>query len=90
MSQETRNPYLYGRVVSRNPYSVLGGSDYIIEGEDGLNYKAHYSDILTEGMRTFRISEKVRFIPGKADGQLQALYILRIDIIGEELFYQDA
>lgn len=86
----SENPYLYGTVVERNPYSKRGASEYLVEGEDGNKYFLHYSDILTEGFRTLSLGDDVRFIPQKDNkNKLHAIYAIKISDYGEELFYKN-
>ncbi|MAL17940.1 MAG: hypothetical protein CL670_07285 [Balneola sp.] len=68
--------YIYGEVV--NKFSENRGSMYEIE--DGNNtYFCNYSDILTEGFRTLRIGDKVRFAKSNVDENNKATYVLKIE-----------
>lgn len=87
MSEEN-NPYVYGEVTRRVSASEMGASKYIILGDDGIEYYCHYADILTEGFRTMWIGERVRFVPSESPDGPRATYILRVNPLGKDLYYQ--
>ena len=47
----------------------------------------NYSDIVTEGFRTIRTGERVRFLPDPADPG-RAIYVIRLDLPDVERYYE--
>ncbi|WP_063920506.1 hypothetical protein [Nocardia salmonicida] len=79
-----------GRVTDRQPFGSgrTGniGTYYIHVGDDRV-YSFSYLDIVTEGFRTIRVGERVRFLtdpvhPGKA------VFVIRLDLPDVEEYYQ--
>lgn len=80
-ARETRQRF--GHVVSREP-PASGPDDhegsYVVRDEEtGVAYSFGYADIVTEGLRTVRTGERVRFLidharPGHAG------YVIRLDL----------
>ncbi|GAB2823754.1 hypothetical protein GCM10027176_30290 [Actinoallomurus bryophytorum] len=80
-----------GRIVERRPFgsgSVGRTGVYVVRDVDtGDDYTFMYADIVTEGFRTIRTGERVRFItdperPG------EATYIVRLDLPEVEAYYR--
>jgi cold shock CspA family protein len=79
-----------GHIVDRQPFG--GGSlgragTYVVrDDEDRRHYSFDYSDIVTEGFRTIRTGERVRFLvdqvrPGRA------CFVIRLDLPEVEAYY---
>ena len=81
----------FGRIVDGLPFG--GGphgrtSTHLVrDDEDGQVYSFDYSDIVTEGFRTTRTGEHVRFLvsPGTTN---RACYVLRLDQPDTEAYYR--
>ena len=72
-------PYKYGEVAERRDNSNRG-SEYIILDENGISYQCTYADILTEGFRTLKVNDKVRFIVDTNYKNIRkATYILKLE-----------
>ena len=72
-------PWQAGRALSRDAYLVRDDST-------GITYSFDHTDIVTEGFRTVRRGERVRFLidhahPGKAS------YVIRLDLPDVEAYY---
>lgn len=80
----------FGRIVDRLPFG--GGpqgraATYVVRDEDDArDYSFDYSDIVTEGFRTIRTGERVRFLtdPDRSD---RAVYVIRLDQPDVEAYY---
>lgn len=84
------SPPHFGRVVDRKPFG--GGSDgrvgtYFVQDEaDGRTYSFDYTDIVTEGFRTVRTGERVRFhLAGPTSWRAE--FVIRLDQPDPEAFY---
>jgi hypothetical protein len=88
---DARRGQRFGHVTGHPPSAAGPGAHpgtYLVrDDETGITYSFGYTDIVTEGLRTIRTSERVRFLidhthPG------HARYIIRLDLpdIGE--FYK--
>jgi len=86
--RDTRGGQRFGRVTGRHPSAGGPGAHpgtYLVrDDETGNTYSFGYADIVTEGLRTIRTGERVRFLidharPGHAS------YVIRLDLpdIGE-------
>jgi hypothetical protein len=90
-SHGSRGGQRFGRVTGRRPPAGGPGAhpgSYLVRDEDsGITYTFGYADIVTEGLRTVRTGERVRFLIDPADPS-QAIYVIRLDLpdIGE--YYQ--
>jgi hypothetical protein len=80
----------FGHIVDRRPYG--GGSNgrvgtfVVQDDEDGRHYSFDYTDIVTEGFRTVRTGEKVRFLVA-AGGSWRAEFVIRLEGPAPEAFY---
>jgi cold shock CspA family protein len=81
----------FGRIVDRQP-SGSGpegrmGTYFVRDDETGTIYAFSYADIVTEGFRTIRTGERVRFLadPGNAG---HAAYVIRLDLPDVEDLYR--
>lgn len=67
MSEELSAEYLSGQVVDASVDTRGGregkGTIYIVEDDEGRRYTCDYTDIVTEGFRTLRPGDVVRFTP---------------------------
>lgn len=85
---DTRTQQRFGHVTRRRPSPSEAGShpdSYLVrDDETGITYTCDYADIVTEGFRTVRPGERVRFLIDRG----RARYIIRLDLpdIGE--FYK--
>jgi hypothetical protein len=74
----------FGRVTDRHPSgSGPGGRQgtyYVRDDETGTICSFSYADIVTEGFRTIRTGERIRFLTDPADAA-QATYVIRLDLI---------
>jgi hypothetical protein len=81
----------FGRVADRQPLgSGPGGRQgtyFVRDDESGAIYSFSYPDIVTEGFRTIRTGERVRFLtdPGNPG---HAVYVIRLDVPDVEELYQ--
>jgi hypothetical protein len=72
----------FGHVIGHHPASGSGnrqGSHLVRDDETGAAYSFGYADIVTEGMRTVRTGERVRFLPDPAHPG-HARYVIRLDL----------
>jgi hypothetical protein len=80
----------YGTIIDRRPTG--GGPSgrlglYVIEDEeDGRHYTCDYTDIVTDGFRTVRTGERVRFHVPHA-GSWQAQFVIRLNQPDAEDYY---
>jgi hypothetical protein len=61
---------------------------YLVQDEEtGLSYSFGYADIVTEGLRTIRTGERIRFLidPGRPR---HASYVIRLDLPDTAEYYQ--
>ncbi|MFD4828762.1 hypothetical protein ACFWPV_02745 [Streptomyces uncialis] len=81
----------FGRIVDRQAYG--GGPQgrvgtYVVQDDaDGRSYSFDYTDIVTEGFRTIRSGERVRFHLPRADAW-RAIFVIRLDQPDPEVFYE--
>jgi hypothetical protein len=81
----------FGYVTGRHPSATRAGhhpATYLVrDDETGLTYSFGYADIVTEGLRTIRSGEHVRFLidhahPGRAS------YVIRLDLPDISEYYK--
>ncbi|MFI9597912.1 hypothetical protein [Nonomuraea sp. NPDC052265] len=81
----------FGYIVDRMPHgSGQGGRQgtYIVRDADtGTHHSFMYADIVTEGFRTIRTGERVRFLKTPEDSE-HACYVIRLDLPEIEDYYQ--
>jgi hypothetical protein len=81
----------FGYIVDRMPYgSGQGGHQgtYIVRDADtGTHHSFMYADIVTEGFRTIRTGERVRFLVDPEDPE-RACYVIRMDLPDVEDYYR--
>jgi len=80
----------FGRITDRKP-SGSGpggrlGTYFVREDEAGVTYTFDYADIVTEGFRTIRTGERVRFLRDTSDPG-HAAYVIRLDLPDVEAYY---
>ena len=80
----------FGRIVDRQP-SGSGpggrmGTYFVRDDETGAVYSFSYADIVTEGFRTIRTGERVRFL-ADADEAGHASYVIRLGLPDMEEYY---
>ena len=63
------------------------GTYYVRDDQDRTTYSFSYADIVTEGFRTIRTGERVRFLTNPADAG-HAVYVIRLDLPDVEAYYQ--
>ncbi len=88
---ETGSAQRFGRITDRRP-SGSGpaerlGTYYVRDDETGTVRTFSYADIVTEGFRTIRTGERVRYLPDQAD-PAHAVYVIRLDLPDVEAFYE--
>ena len=85
VSAGSRSPHAgqrFGRITSRRSGSEFNGhpGTYLVrDDETGTTYSFGYPDIVTEGLRTIRTGERVRFLIDQAHPG-HASYIIRLDL----------
>jgi hypothetical protein len=80
----------FGRITNRQP-SGSGpggklGTYFVRDDETGDARSFSYADIVTEGFRTIRTGERVRYLTEPADTS-HATYVIRLDLPDVEAFY---
>jgi hypothetical protein len=79
----------FGRITDRKPSgSGPGGrlGTYFVRDETGVTYTFDYADIVTEGFRTIRTGERVRFLRDASDPG-HAACVIRLDLPDVEAYY---
>jgi hypothetical protein len=81
----------FGRITDRQP-SGSGpggrmGTYFVRDDETGTVYSFSYADIVTEGFRTIRTGERVRFLMEPTDAD-HAMYVIRLDVPDAEEYYR--
>ena len=80
----------FGHVVDRQPHGTgYGGrmGTYVArDSETGDDYTFSYVDIVTEGFRTVRVGERIRFLTD-LDQPGTAVYVIRLDLPDVEALY---
>jgi hypothetical protein len=80
----------FGHVTAHESAASAPGGDaggYLVrDGETGVTYACDSIDIVTEGLRTLRPGERVRFITGPGTPG-HATYVIRLDLPEAEEFY---
>jgi hypothetical protein len=78
----------FGRITDRKPSgsgpSGRLGTYYVRDDETGTTYSFSYADIVTEGFRTIRTGERVRFLTDSS----RAGYVIRLDLPDVEAYYR--
>ena len=66
---------------------AAGPGPYLVrDDETGTVYSFDYSDIVTEGFRTIRTGERVRYLTDPANPG-HAVYVIRLDLPDVEMYY---
>ena len=80
----------FGRITDRQPTGSGPGGHfgtyYVRDDVTGTRYTFSYPDIVTEGFRTIRTGERVRFLIDSADPG-HAAYVIRLDLPDIEDYY---
>lgn len=79
----------FGHVTGRDPAARghTGPGRYLVrDDETGITYTFGYADIVTEGLRTIRTGERVRFLLDQAHPE-RASYVIRLDLPDIAEFY---
>jgi len=81
----------FGRVVDRRP-SGSGpggrlGTYFVRDDQTGQTCSFSYAEIVTEGFRTIRTGERVRFLTDPADAS-RAVYVIRLDLPDAGEYYR--
>ena len=83
VDRSARGGQHFGQVTGRRPRANghSGHQDtYLVRDEQtGITYSFGYADIVTEGLRTIRTSERVRFLIDHAHPG-HASYVIRLDL----------
>jgi hypothetical protein len=81
----------FGHITDRKPSgsgpSGRMGTYFVRDDETGEIRSFDYSDIVTEGFRTIRTGERVRYLTDSADLG-RAVYVIRLDLPDPEQFYR--
>jgi cold shock CspA family protein len=85
------NKQRFGRIADRQP-SGSGpggrlGTYFVRDDETSAVYFFSYPDIVTEGFRTIRTGERVRFLTDPATPG-RATYVIRLDLPDIEEYYK--
>lgn len=89
--RDARTSQRFGHITGHAPSAAGPGAHpgtYLVrDDETGITYSFGYADIVTEGLRTIRTGERVRFLTDHAHPG-HASYVIRLDLpdIGE--FYK--
>lgn len=82
-TRDPRSGQRFGHVSGhRHPgsESAAGPGTYLLrDDESGITYWFGHTDIVTEGLRTIRIGERVRFLADHAQPG-HASYVIRLDL----------
>jgi len=62
------------------------GTYFVRDDETGVTYSFSYADIVTEGFRTIRTGERVRFLVNAMNSD-HAVYVIRLDLPTVEDLY---
>jgi hypothetical protein len=80
----------FGCIIDRKPSgSGPGGRQgtyYVRDDQTGTTHSFSYADIVTEGFRTIRTGERIRFLTDPASPD-HAFYIIRLDLPDIEDLY---
>ena len=80
----------FGRIIDRRPSGSgpggRAGTYFVRDDITGLTYSFNYADIVTEGFRTIRTGERVRFLINYG-GPGRACYVVRLDMLDVEALY---
>lgn len=80
----------FGHIVDRQPhgtgYAGRMGTYVARDSETGEDHTFSYTDIVTEGFRSVRVGERVRFLTDPAQPGT-ATYVIRLDLPGVEAHY---
>jgi hypothetical protein len=81
----------FGRITDRKP-SGSGpdgrfGTYFVRDDETSTTCSFNYADIVTEGFRTIRTGERIRFLTDPAQPG-HALYVIRLDLPDVEEYYE--
>jgi hypothetical protein len=80
----------FGRITDRQPSGSGPGGRlgvyFVLDDEAGRTYSFTYADIVTEGFRTIRTGERVRFLINPAEPG-HASYVIRLDLPDIEEYY---
>jgi hypothetical protein len=89
-AQSEANGQRFGRITDRQPNgsgpSGRLGTYFVREDETETTCSFNYADIVTEGFRTIRTGERVRFLTDPADSS-HAIYVIRLDLPDIEEYY---
>ncbi len=81
----------FGHVTGHRPSATGHGAHpgtYLVRDDDsGITYSFGYTDIVTEGLRSIRTGERVRFLIDHARPGY-ARYVVRLDLPDIEAYYQ--
>jgi hypothetical protein len=80
-----------GQVVDRHPFGSgqhgRTGTYFVRDTDTGIYYSFSYVDIVTEGFRTIRVGERVRFFLDP-DRDSHARHVVRLEEPAVEDFYR--
>lgn len=80
----------FGRVVDRRPhgsgYAGRAGTYVVRDDDTKQDHTFSYADIVTEGFRTVRVGERVRFLTDPSQPGT-ATYVIRLDLPDVEAHY---
>lgn len=69
----------FGCVTQPGPASTSPGTYLVRDDDTSVTYSFTYADIVTEGLRTIRPGERVRFLIDPLDSE-HASYVIRLDL----------
>jgi len=80
----------FGRITDRQPsgsgHNRRQGTYYVRDDQTGTISTFSYADIVTEGFRTIRTGERVRYLTSPADPG-HATYVIRLDLPDTEDYF---
>lgn len=85
-----RDGQRFGHVTGERPavsgQSIQPGVYMVRDDSTGITYTFDHTDIVTEGFRTVRSGERVRFLIDHTHGG-KASYVIRLDLPDVEAYY---
>jgi hypothetical protein len=85
-AQDSRQHQCFGHVTPPEPPGTHSQTYLVRDDDTGLAYSFTYAEIVTEGLRTVRDGERVRFLIDPHDRR-HATYVVRLDLPDLENLY---
>ncbi|MEV4105919.1 hypothetical protein AB0J42_37275 [Nonomuraea sp. NPDC049649] len=84
---EHRFGYIVDRMPTGSGHGGRQGTYIVRDAETSTHHSFMYADIVTEGFRTIRTGERVRFLIDQEDTE-RARYVIRLDLPEVEDYYR--